>query len=339
MFPCFAGYHCELRTLMNTKPRERETMSHQVNPAHFACPLTFMGLPFAHDLGNARAAVAGLPFDAGTDPYRIGARHGPRAIRIESGRVGRHFPPHADVDVPAELGAVDCGDVRLTPSYLDEAHENIEQVIGEIAEAGSVPYTMGGDGSVTLPQLRALSRRHPELVVLHVDAHTDAVYGSGRAAATGTTFTRAAEEGLIDTGASMHIGVRGPHKGGGVYDQSAEQGYVLVNFAELRARGIPDVLAEVHDRMAGRPVYVCWDMDFFDPAFAPGVCAPTPGGASTEEGLAIIDGLGGLDIVAVDVNTVSPPHDPGGVTALLAARIMVQFMLLQWRRESKRDEQ
>lgn len=311
-------------------------MSQQLNPDLFACPLTFMGLPFGHDLENARAAIAGIPFDVGTDAYRIGARHGPRAIRIESGRVGRHFPPHDDLDVLDALGVVDCGDVRLTPSYLDEAHGNIEQAIGEIVDHGAVPCTMGGDGTVTLPQLRALSRRFPELVVLHVDAHTDAVYGSGRAAATGTTFTRAAEEDLIDTKSSMHIGVRGPHKGGGVYDQSAEQGYALVNFAELRARGIPDVLAEVRERMSGRPVYVCWDMDFFDPAFAPGVCAPTPGGATTEEGLSIIDGLEGLDIVAVDVNTVSPPHDPGGVTALLAARIMYQFLLLQWRRESQR---
>lgn len=298
-----------------------------------------MGLPFGHDLENARAAVAGVPFDVGTDPYRVGARHGPRAIRIESGRIGRHFPPDTDVDVLEALGAVDCGDVRLVPSYLDEAQENIERTIGQIVKTDTVPYTMGGDGSVTLPQLRALARRYPELVVLHIDAHTDAVFGSGRAAATGTTFTRAAEERLIDTGASMHIGVRGPHKGAGVYDQSKEQGYVLVNFAELRARGIPIVLAEVNERMSGRPVYVCWDMDFFDPAYAPGVCAPTPGGATTEEGLSIINGLAGLDIVAVDVNTVSPPHDPGGVTALLAARIMYQFILLQWQRESKREAQ
>ena len=310
-------------------------MSNRLNADQFHCPLTFMGLRYSHDLVNARAAVAGMPFDVGTDPFRVGARHGPREIRIESGRIGHHFPPNDDVDVLVELGAVDCGDARLTPSYLKEAHEIIERAVGGIVDAGAVPYTMGGDGSVSLPQLRALSERHSDLVVLHVDAHTDAVYGSGRAAATGTTFTRAAEEGLVETGASMHVGVRGPHKGAGVYDQSKEQGYRLVSFAELKGRGIPDVLAEIQERMSGHPVYICWDMDFFDPAYAPGVCAPTPGGATTEEGLAIIDGLGDLDIVAVDVNTVSPPHDPGGVTALLAARVMYQFLLLQWRRESK----
>jgi agmatinase len=176
-----------------------------------------------------------------------------------------------------------------------------------------------------------VAKRHPGLVVIHIDAHTDAVFGEGRALATGTTFTRAAEEGLVDVGASMHIGVRGPHKGAGVYAQCDALGYRLVNFAALRERGLADVMAEVHERAAGRPVYACFDMDFFDPAFAPGVCAPTPGGASAEEGLAMVDALQGLELAAVDVNTVSPPHDPGGVTAMLAARVMLGFMLNVYR--------
>jgi len=297
----------------------------------FACPLTFMGIPFSHDLGGARVAVAGIPFDVGTDAHRVGARHGPRAIRIQSQRLGASFPPDADVDLPRALGAVDCGDVRVTPSCLGQAHEAIEAAIGELLAHGAVPLTMGGDGSVTLPQLRAVARRHPGLAVVHIDAHTDAVYGDGRAFATGTTFTRAAREGLLDVGASMHIGVRGPHKGHGVYTQCEELGYTMVNFAELRRRGVADVMAQVRERLAGRPVYACFDMDFFDPAFAPGVCAPTPGGASSEEGLAMVDALAGLDLVAVDVNTVSPPHDPGGVTAMLAARVMLGFMLALWR--------
>jgi agmatinase len=186
-------------------------------------------------------------------------------------RMGANHPPDADFDLLGALGAVDCGDVRVIPSCLDEAQVCIEAAVADVVAAGAIPFTMGGDGTVTLPQLRALARRHSDLVVLHVDAHTDAVYGTGRALATGTTFTRAAEEGLLDVAASMHIGVRGPHKGAGVYAQCAELGYPMVNFAALRARGIPDVMAEVHRRMSGRPVYVCWDMDFFDPAFAPGM--------------------------------------------------------------------
>ncbi|MCP5152766.1 MAG: arginase family protein [Ectothiorhodospiraceae bacterium] len=281
-----------------------------------------MGVQYSHDLSRSRAAVVGLPFDVGTDALRVGARHGPRAIRIQSGRVG-HYPDRApDIDPLVHLGVVDCGDVRLVPSELEAAREAIERAVDAVAGAGAVPYTMGGDGTVTLPQLRALAPRNPGMVVLHVDAHTDAVDGTTRAAATGTTFRIAAEEGLVDTAASMHVGVRGPFKGPGVPARSAALGYHTVTMSEFRRRGLDDVLAEIHDRMRGRPVYLCWDMDFFDPSVAPGVCAPTPGGASAHEGLALVDGLAGLDIVAVDVNTVSPPHDPAGTTALLAARVM-----------------
>lgn len=305
-----------------------------MDTALFDCPLTFMRLPYGHDLSRARVAVVGIPFDVGTDASRVGARHGPQAIRVQSLRVGANFPPEADLDVPRALGAVDCGDVRVIPSYLDAAHAAIEAAITGVIAGGTIPFTMGGDGTVTLPQLRAMAKRYENLVVLHIDAHTDAVYGEGRALATGTTFTRAAQEGLVDVASSMHIGVRGPHKGAGVYRQCDELGYPLVNFAALRARGIADVVAEVHQRMTGRPVYVCFDMDFFDPAYAPGVCAPTPGGASSEEGIAFIDALQRLDVVAVDVNTVSPPHDPAGTTALLAARVMLGFMLNVWRTSS-----
>ena len=297
----------------------------------FQCPLTFMGIPYAHDLSAAHVAVVGIPFDVGTDAHRVGARHGPQAIRIQSRRVGANFPPAADEDVPGALGAVDCGDVRVVPSCLDQAHAAIEAAMDAVLDGGVVPVTMGGDGTVTLPQIRAVAKRHPDLVAVHIDAHTDAVYGEGRALATGTTFTSAAREGLLDVASSMHIGVRGPHKGAGVYRQCDELGYTMVNFAALRERGIPHVMEEVHQRMAGRPVYVCFDMDFFDPAFAPGVCAPTPGGASSEEGLAMVEALNGLRVVAVDVNTVSPPHDPGGITAMLAARVMLGFMLNIWR--------
>ncbi|MFT5445529.1 MAG: agmatinase [Gammaproteobacteria bacterium] len=289
-----------------------------------------MGIPYGHDLSAAKAAIVGIPFDVGTDASRVGARHGPEAIRIQSKRQGAYFPPHADEHVLQALGVVDCGDVQLIPSYLDEAQTSIEAAVQFVLAADTVPFTMGGDGTVTLPQLRAVARHYPDLVVLHIDAHTDTVFGDGRAFSTGTTFTSAAQEGLVDAANSMHIGVRGPHKGGGVYRQSAEMGYTMVNFAELRARGIADVMQEVHERMAGRPVYVCWDMDFFDPAYAPGVCAPTPGGASAEDGLAIIDALRGLQTVAVDVNTVSPPHDASGITAMLAVRVLYGFMLNQW---------
>lgn len=150
------------------------------DPAIFSCPFTFMEVPYSHDLTDSRVAILGVPFDVGTHPRRIGARDGPQAIRDQSYRVRRFYPPHADCDVLGELGVVDCGNVRLVPSYLKAAQATIEEAVWRILDTHSIPLTMGGDGSVTLPQLRAAHRHYPDLVVLHIDAHTDALSWSGR---------------------------------------------------------------------------------------------------------------------------------------------------------------
>lgn len=303
-------------------------MTDAIDTSLFQPPLTFMGVDYGHDLAGRGAAVLGIPYDNGTHPNRVGAREGPRAIREASRLIRRFRPPDADFDPLDRLSLIDCGDVRLIPSMQDEAEAAIEKAIGLVAGAGLVPVTMGGDGSVTLGQLRALARRHSDLVVLHVDSHTDANAGTGRAAATGTTFTRAAEEGLVDTGASLHLGMRGTFRAPGTFDQARGLGYGLMTYDELRTRGVDAVATEIKARLTGRPVYLCWDMDFFDPSCAPGVCAPIPGGPGAEEGLRLLRGFAGLNIVACDVNTVSPPHDVGGITALLAAQVMYDCLVL-----------
>ena len=295
--------------------------------------VTFMRVPFSHDLTRSKAAVLGVPFDMGMHPVRIGSRQGPAAIREQSYLVRPYEPPIFDFNPLTELGLVDCGNVRLTPSYVEEAFERIEEAVGAIVDAGVVPVTMGGDGSVTLPQLRAVQKRHPGLVVLHIDAHTDTYPGAGRDMYnTATTFTRAAEEGVVDTAGSLHIGARGPTYMPGVFGHTRALGYELIDGIELFRRGIPDVLAYVHAKLRGRPVYLCFDMDFFDPSCAPGVCTPAWGGATAREGLQLLQGLAGLDFVAFDVNTVSPPHDVGGMTAFLAATVMLECLYLTCRR-------
>lgn len=301
------------------------------DPSIFACPFTFMETPYSHDLSQSHVAVLGIPFDVGTHPRRIGSRDGPQAIRDQSYRVRRFYPPHADLDILTELGVVDCGNVRLTPSYLKSAYTTIEEAVWRIIDTDTIPLTMGGDGSVTLPQLRAVHRHYPNLAVLHIDAHTDTRPGTERAAATGTTFAHAAEEGLVDTRNSIHLGIRGTVYAPGVLEFTRSLGYEVIEFSVLREQGIDTTLAHLHQRLAGCPVYLCWDMDFFDPAYAPGVCAPTWGGANAEEGLSLIQGLAGLNIVAFDVNTVSPPHDTQGITAHLAAQVMYECIVLTWR--------
>ena len=290
---------------------------------------TFMGIPASRDLSNSRAAVLGIPFDCGTHPTRIGARLGPQAIRQHSGLVRRYEPPFRDYDPLARLGLVDCGNVRVRPSLVAEAFENIEAAVWEIVRAGTVPVTMGGDGAVTLPQLRALHRRHPNLAVLHIDAHTDTYPGDGDSKFTSaTTFTRAAEEGVVDARNSIHLGARGPVALPGLFEYTRNWGYELIPGVELESVGIPATLVHIRQRLAGRPVYLCFDMDVFDPSVAPGVATPTWGGLSAKEGLAILEGLAELDFVAFDVNTVSPPHDSGGMTAFLAGTVILKCLQL-----------
>jgi agmatinase len=291
----------------------------------------FMGLPQSCDLSGARAALLGIPFDCGTHAVRIGARLGPSAIREQSLLVRRFEPPENDFDPLSRLGAVDCGNVVVMPGAIAKSYATIEEAVWRIVSKDVIPVTMGGDGAVTLPQLRAVHRRYPDVAVLHIDAHTDTYPGEGDEQArynTATTFTRAAEEKLVETSNSFHIGARGPTYLSGAFEHTRKMGYQLVHGEELKARGYKDVVGELHRRLADRPVYLCFDMDFFDPSCAPGVCTPAWGGASAREGLDLIRSLAGLRFVAFDINTVSPPHDVAGMTSFLAATCIHQFLVL-----------
>ncbi|HTC11250.1 MAG TPA: arginase family protein [Acetobacteraceae bacterium] len=295
----------------------------------FHSPDTFMRLPPGPPGPACRAAILGVPFDCGTHPFRVGARQGPGHVRAQSGLIRRYHPSLADVDVPALLNAVDCGDVVLTPGRIDEAFPRIEAAAGTILDAGVVPIGVGGDGSVSLPLMRAAGRRHRGLVALHVDSHTDA-YDPEPAYpfSAATQFTHAATEGAIDGNASWHVGIRGFTYAQGVLLRAAGLGYRVVTADDLLRRGFAQAMAEFKDSTAGRPVYLCWDMDVFDPSVAPGVCTPTWGGLSAREGIELIRTLTGLNIVAMDFNTVSPPQDVNNMAAHLCAHMMMEGMLL-----------
>ncbi len=198
--------------------------------------------------------------------------------------------------------------------------------MGAVHRAGAVPVTAGGDGAVTLPQLRAAAARHGPLAVLHFDAHTDSYPCEGYN--TATTFTRAGEEGLVVPGEVWHVGLRGMTGCANVWNHARQQGFRTITMDQVIEAGIAATAARLRAAVAGRPLYLCWDMDVFDPAAVPGVCDPVWGGLSAREGLALVRGLAGLDISAVDVNTTSPPHDVAGVTALLAASVACQALRL-----------
>ena len=301
------------------------------DPDLFVSTSTFMGCPLSYDLGATKAAIIGIPFDCGAHPARVGSRLGPASIREQSILVRPYEPPDQDFNPIAELNCVDCGNVKVQPSFIGESYAAIEEAVGRIVQAGAIPIGMGGDGAVTLPQLRAVHKSHPDLVVLHIDAHTDTFPGEGNERErfnTATTFTRAAEEGLVKPEFSFHMGARGPTYLPDAWGLARKLGYRVIPDHQCRSRGITDVVAEIRKTLAGRPVYLCFDMDYFDPSCAPGVCTPAWGGASAYEGLMLLRALSGLGFVAFDINTVSPPHDVGGMTSLLAASCVREFLFL-----------
>ncbi len=282
---------------------------------------TFLGASQAARAKAGQIAVMGLPFDCGTHPTRIGSRQGPAAFRAMSSEVRPYYPPLADVDPRAGEGVVDLGDVEVTASDVGPSLAAMEAAVAEVVQADAVPLCVGGDGVVTLPVLRALARRYPELVLVHIDAHTDSYPGED--INTGTTFSRAVAETLIDTRRSFHIGARGTMLMPGAYDYTRSLGFRLITGDDVRRRGAADVAAEVRTVAGNRPVHLSFDMDYFDPSAAPGVATPTWGGPPVAEVFDLLHGLAGLDLVGVDINTLSPPHDVAGMSAMLAAHVAV----------------
>ncbi len=286
---------------------------------------SFMQAPLTDDAGDALAVILGLPYDCGSDPLRIGARSGPDSIRQQS-RLISPFDGASNINPITELKVRDLGDSPVTLNNIEQTYQQIEAAMMQAIKNNAVPITLGGDGAVALPQMRALSKKYPDLVALHFDAHTDAYPLDEYSNAT--PFSHGAHEQLIDPQKSFHIGRRGSHLVSGVVDYCRQLGYNLIDSDELFERGFNSVMNEVKNTIADRPVYLCFDMDFFDPSAAPGVCSPTFGGVTSREGLALLRKCSGLNIVGADVNTISPAHDSLGISAQLAATVVYEIMLM-----------
>ncbi|MEV0618878.1 arginase family protein [Nonomuraea sp. NPDC050404] len=292
---------------------------------------TLFGVPAGHDLSAGKLAVLGVPFDMGYHPTRIGARSGPAHVRAHSALVAEHLDGFG-VDLLEKLGAVDLGDVEVRPGDVGESFPAIQAALSRVLAAGAVPLTLGGDGAVTLPQLRALKSHRDGFAVLHFDAHTDAYEGIyPYEYNNANTFVHAVTEGLIDPARSLHVGMRDTDYQGhpGVVGVARDLGYEVITMNEFTAMGVPALVGHIRDRFAGVPIYLCWDMDVFDPSAAPGVVTPSWGGISVREGLAILRGMRGLDFAAFDINTVSPPHDHAGLTGSLAAQVAMECVFLR----------
>jgi agmatinase/guanidinopropionase len=269
-----------------------------------------------------------VPFDSGTS-YRSGTRFGPRKIR-EASLLLWGYNNALQVDPFRSLRVVDYGDVEVIPVDIEETYKAIESEVGGLLDSGVVVASLGGDHSITLPLLRAHARRLGPLAVVHFDSHPDTwdrEFGD-RPYSHGTPFRRAIEEGLIDTNAYIQIGIRGPTSGPGDLEDARRLGARVITYEEFSASGIKLVLSEVREKVSGKRVYVSFDIDSVDPAFAPGTGTPEVGGFTSHEALRLVRGLEEINLVGFDLVEVSPPYDHGDITEILAANLVFEFISL-----------
>jgi agmatinase len=290
----------------------------------FAQLSTFMRLPYTRDVRGLDVAILGVPFDGGVS-FRPGARFGPKEVRTNSLLI-RPYNPVLRVLPFSRLRVADCGDVDPNPMDIIDTYGRIEARVDEILAAGAVPACVGGDHSISLPILRAVARRHGAVALVHVDSHQDMwEQYFGNRYFHGTPFRRALEEGLYLPRATVQFGIRGPVYGEGDFEFGQTHGVTVVRAEEIHARGVEAALAHL-DRVRGHKVYVSFDIDAVDPAFAPGTGTPEVGGLSSAQVLALLRGLAGLEIVGFDIVEVSPPYDQSGITSMLAANVLFELL-------------
>jgi guanidinopropionase len=295
----------------------------------FAGVPTFMRLPHV-SLDEARIqdveiGIIGVPWDSGTT-NRPGPRHGPRQLRDASTMI-RAEHPVSGVRPYERLNCADLGDVSINPADIEDSMNRITTFYNKVLEKGIKPLTAGGDHLTSLPVLRALADKGP-LGMIHFDSHTDLFhsYFDGTMFTHGTPFRRAIEENLLDPKRVVQIGIRGTQYDSEDLDFANSVGIRVIKIEEFFDRGIQDVMAEAREIVGEKETYVSYDIDFIDPAFAPGTGTPEVGGPNSYEALKVVRELSGVKIVGADMVEVSPPFDPSSNTAFLGVSIMFELL-------------
>lgn len=288
-----------------------------------------MRLPFEPDPVAAKADVAiiGIPFDTAAS-FRPGARFGPSAIRDISVLL-RPSNQYHGLNAFEVLRVVDAGDVIAIPGDIQRTYDAITERWRGLLDAGVLPVGLGGDHSVALGELRAMHARYGPVALVQFDSHSDTWDNYwGLKYTHGTPFRRACEEGLIDTAHSIQFGLRGSEYAPGDLDETRALGFQVLTTNELLGMPAADAATAIVSRVAGRPVFLSFDIDFFDPAFAPGTGTPEVGGPTSAFGLSVLRRLARLDLKGFDVVEVLPAHDHAAITALLAATVVFEIIAL-----------
>jgi agmatinase len=281
--------------------------------------LSFLRRRYTRDLAGVDVAIMGVPWDCAVT-YRPGCRLGPRGIRAASVQLAelKAFP--WGFDLFESLAIVDRGDVMLDPHHPETVAPAIEAAAAEVLASGARLLALGGDHFVTWPLLAAHAARHGPLALVHVDAHGDLWPDDPGRIDHGTMMGRAIREGLVDPARSTQVGIRTFH--------DSDEGLEILTAPWVHRHGVDAALEIVRARADGGPVYLSFDIDALDPAFAPGTGTPVPGGLASWQALGLVRGLAGLDLVGMDVVEVSPPFDNAEITALAAATVAHDWLCL-----------
>jgi len=291
----------------------------------FGGPATMMRLPSQVGTEGLDACFVGIPMDIGAS-NRAGTRYGPRQIRAESCLI-RPYNMATRAAPFDSLMVADIGDVAIDTFNLPKCVDIITDAYCDIIAKGCRPLTLGGDHTLTYPILRAMAEKYGPVGLIHVDAHADINENMfGEKIAHGTPFRRAFEDKLLDTKRCIQIGLRATGYAADDFDWPRQQGFRVVQAEECWHKSLTPLMDEVRKQMGKGPVYLSFDIDSLDPAFAPGTGTPEIGGLTTIQGIEIIRGCWGLELVGCDLVEVSPPYDPSGNTALTGANLLFEML-------------
>ena len=286
----------------------------------FAGVTSFMRRKYTKDLSAADLAVTGIPFDQAVT-NRPGTRLGPRAIR-EASALQPCDPPYGwNYDALSELAIADYGDMPFDYAKVADVPGIIEAHISGILDQDAAAISLGGDHSISLPILRAHAKKHGPLALVQFDAHSDTWPDEDDSRVDhGTMFTKAVREGLIQTDRSVQVGIRTTN--------DDTRGIHTLDARSVHLAGPVATAADIKEIVGDAAVYLSFDIDSLDPAFAPGTGTPVWGGLTSAQASIILRDLAGINLVGGDVVEVSPPFDHSSITAIAGAHVALELICL-----------
>ena len=296
---------------------------------------TFMRMQKVDSAEGLDFVIAGAPFDTASS-FRSGSRFGPNAIR----NISAMMKPNnviMQVNIMDGLKGGDIGDFNVTPGYIHPTYQAIEEGVAGILKENACPIVLGGDHSITLAELRAAAKKYGPVALVHFDSHSDLcdeVFGQKYN--HGTPFRRALEENLMDASHSIQVGMRGSLYDPDEHKMAAELGMKLIPAHKVREMGLKTLVKTILERVGDKPCFLTFDIDFVDPAYAPGTGTPEVGGFTSLEALELVRNIKDLNFVGFDLVEVLPAYDHGEVTAYLAANIVFEYLsILAMKKKAK----